>query len=133
MYECGKVYLPLNKIEDHILEDCKERLILCPMGCDQLIKFVDKAKHEAEAHPVVVIEECEECGGTYPENDAKSHSCIKYIMSLFREVVGINAFEMAINNVKGKLNEKVNPATKITSGSQKLGSESGTLEQLLAQ
>ena len=54
-------------------------------------------------------------------------------MSLFREVVGINAFEMAISNVKGKLNEKVNPTTKITSGSQKLGSESGTLEQLLAQ
>ena len=111
------MYLPLNKIEDHILGDCRERLILCSDGCGQLIKYVDKVKHAAEFHPKIKIEECDECGGSYPETDAKSHSCIKYIMSLFKQVVGANAFEMAVNNAKGKLTENINPATKIKSGS----------------
>ena len=111
------MYLPLNKIEDHVLEDCKERLILCPGGCGQLIKFTDKDKHIDEMHPQVVIEDCEECGGTYFENESKTHSCIQYVLNLFKEVVGINAFEMAVQNVKGKLTETINQATKITSGS----------------
>ena len=89
---------------------------------------MDKEKHATEAHPKVVIEECDECGGAYPETEAKTHSCIKYILALFKQVVGVNAFEMAVNNVKGKLTEKVNPTTKITSGSQGLSSATGTLE-----
>ena len=89
---------------------------------------MEKEKHAAEAHPKVVIGKCGECGGTYPETEPKAHSCVKYILELFKQVVGVNAFEMAVNNVKGKLTEKVNPTTKITSGSQGLSSATGTLE-----
>ena len=83
-------------------------------------------------HPKITILDCDECGGIYPETDGR-HSCIKYVLALFKEVVGINAFEMAVSNVKGKLTEKLNPSTKITSGSQRLNSGSGTLENMLAQ
>ena len=56
----------------------------------------------------------------------KSHSCIKFILSLFKEIVGINAYEMAVKNVSQKIEDKVNPLKK--GGIKKYANDSGTLE-----
>ena len=57
--------MALNRIEEHLAE-CKERVVECKEEeCGVIMKASDKARHDEQCHPVIQIEQCDECGGSY--------------------------------------------------------------------
>ena len=68
--ECGKMSLPLYRLEEH-LEECRERYIECPKpDCGRVICKTEQEKHELEFHPVLTINHCEVCQASYYEKDS---------------------------------------------------------------
>ena len=88
VYECGKMYLPLHRIEDH-LEECRERYVECSKpDCNRVFRKTEQEKHDEEFHPVLTVKSCEVCKASYYEKDSMMHSCIGYVMELLKQCVG---------------------------------------------
>ena len=82
VYECGKMYLPLHKMETH-LEDCRERFIECPKAdCKKAVKHSELDKHNEESHPIKAILDCKECNANFFEGE--KHSCVSYVIALLK-------------------------------------------------
>lgn len=104
VYECGKMYLPLHKMETH-LEECRERFIECPKtDCKKAVKHSELDKHNEESHPIKAILDCKECNASFFEGE--KHSCVSYVIALLKQIVGAGPFELAVK----KLNEKYEDA-----------------------
>ena len=78
------MYLPLNKIEEHLAE-CRERYVTCPRAdCRSTVKQSMMNKHNESMHPQSKLEQCGECEANYVDKERLSHSCINYVLALMK-------------------------------------------------
>ena len=75
------------------------------------------------------MKQCENCNGSYYEKEQMTHSCIQYVLSLLRVVLGETVYGLAVK----KVNAKYDQAEKdgISGSKLKDGAESGFIESML--